>query len=499
MQALLAGSVISPPKISTVASPVQATNNTPVVEPPYPLPVRPATAPASENPDQLPAMVSIRSTLPCPAGSHWPVWCVALAVRLVTAVKLSLRSTPRVLETVFGFLLGRTAEAPVMAWTTVRCWLMRLGLYALLRPLKQADDWAYLIDHTVQIGEVKCFAVVGVQLSQLPYPRRCLQREDLELIALVPMAHSTAVTVEQALEEAALRTGVPRLIASDQGGDVRGGIARYCSNHRHTIATCDAAHKGANVLRHLLEADERWARFVAQLSQTKAKLQQTSLACCVAPRLRPKARFMNLAAPLRWARWCLRVLDQPWPKDESLSDRQRAVLATIDREQLEAKLGWLRDYRQAIEEWSQWHEVIQVVVRQARRCGIDRDSVAELQRQFTAMELLPLGAETAQVMMDFIAEQAWAARVGGELLIVSTEILESLFGAYKNLEGQQSESGLTGLMLVVGALVSSWNQEAIKEGLEATPGKAVEAWIEKRLGPTVQSQRRTLQTIFAPP
>ena len=173
-------------------------------------------------------------------GGHWPVWCVALAVRLVTAVKLSLRSTPRVLETVFGFLLGRTTGTAVMAWTTVRCWLMRLGLYALLRPLKQADDWAYLIDHTVQIGEVKCFAVVGVQLSRLPYPQRCLQREDLELIALVPMVHSTAVTVEQALEEAALRTGVPRLIVSDQGGDVRGGIERVLS--QSSAGDCHLRH-----------------------------------------------------------------------------------------------------------------------------------------------------------------------------------------------------------------------------------------------------------------
>ena len=48
---------------------------------------------------------------------------------------------------------------------------------------------------------------------------------------------------------------------------------------------------------------------------------------------------MNLGAPLRWARWCLRVLDQPWPPRAALSDRQRAVLTKIDREQLEAKLG----------------------------------------------------------------------------------------------------------------------------------------------------------------
>ena len=176
---------------------------------------------------------------------------------------------------------------------------MRLGWYALHRTLERAGDWAYLIDHTVQIGVVKCFAVVGIRLSRLPYPARCLQLEDLTLIALEPMPHSNAATVEKALEEAALRTGVPRLIVSDQGTDVRGGIERYRdAHHDQTVATCDLAHKGANLLRKLLGADELWPGYAARLGTTKAKLQQTSLACFASPTLRPKARFMNLAAPL---------------------------------------------------------------------------------------------------------------------------------------------------------------------------------------------------------
>ena len=89
--AMWASSVISAPESSTVAA-AHATDNTPVVEPPYPLPIRPATAPASENPDPLPATVSTRSTLPCPVGSHWPVWCVALAVRLASPL-LDARDT----------------------------------------------------------------------------------------------------------------------------------------------------------------------------------------------------------------------------------------------------------------------------------------------------------------------------------------------------------------------------------------------------------------------
>jgi len=492
-----AGPVDMPPERSTTVDLARAIDHETVSQPQFLGEAVSPYAPATQRCEQVPVPVPAkRSTAVCPVGGHWPVWCVALAIQLVTRVKLSLRSTPKALEVVFGFLRGRTVTTTMMAWTTVRCWLMRLGLYALLRPLEQADDWAYLIDHTVQIGTVKCFAVVGVRLSQLPYPRRCLQREDLVLIALVPMQQSNAMTVKQALEEAELRTGVPRLIVSDEGGDVRGGIEQYCGDHPHTSSTCDMAHKGANLLRKLLEGDQRWPEFVAQLGQTKGKLQQTALAWCVGPSLRPKARFMNLGAPLRWARWCLRVLDQPWPTSAALSDRQRAVLTKIDREQLEAKLGWLRDYREAVEQWSQWHEVIQVVVRQVRRCGIGKESVETLRHRLEAMKLSPSGRDAANVMLIFVRLHATAVRRPGELLIASTEILESLFGELKTLERQQAGSGLTGLMLALGAIVSAWTDEETTKALEAIPWKAVQAWIDQRVGPTVQSQRRTLQAIF---
>jgi hypothetical protein len=131
--------------------------------------------------------------------------------------------------------------------------------------------------------------------------------------------------------------------------------------------------------------------------------------------------------------------------------------------------------------------------------GIDRDSVASLQRQFEEMNLSLSGGDTAAVMTNFVADQAWVARLGGECLIGSTEILESIFGDLKTLERQQSESGFSGLMLAVGAMVSQWTVEDIHQALEETPWKTVQAWIEDQISATVQAQRRTLQTIFAKP
>ena len=111
------------------------------------------------------------------------------------------------------------------------------------------------------------------------------------------------------------------------------------------------------------------------MGEKKGKKKRKEMERCVGKKIREKERFKNMGEPLRRARRCLRVLDQPWPTSARLSERQRAVLTKIDCEQLEAKLGWLRDYREANERRSQWHEEIQVVDRQVRRSGIGKDWV----------------------------------------------------------------------------------------------------------------------------
>ena len=123
---------------------------------------------------------------------------------------------------------------------------------------------------------------------------------------------------------------------------------------------------------------------MAQLGQTKGKLQRTAVWRVAWGRgASPQGAVHELGAPLRWARWCLRVLDRPWPTSAALSDRQRAVLTKIDREQLEAP-SWAgcEDYREAVEQWSQWHEVIQAVVRAGsplrHREGVGRDVAASV-------------------------------------------------------------------------------------------------------------------------
>ena len=120
-----------------------------------------------------------------------------------------------------GSVTGREDLSP--HGSTGRLWLMRLGLAALTRPKAVADDWAWLIDHSIRIGTCKCLVILGVRLGELPEGRALCHR-DLEPIALVPMAGSTKQAVAVCLEEAAARTGAPRAILDDHGADLHGGV-----------------------------------------------------------------------------------------------------------------------------------------------------------------------------------------------------------------------------------------------------------------------------------
>jgi hypothetical protein len=76
-----------------------------------------------------------------------------------------------------------------------------------------------------------------------------------------------------------------------------------------------------------------------------------------------------------------------------------------------------------------------------------------------------------------------------ERLLGSSEVIESVFGKLKRLEQHQARSGFTGLVLAVGALVSTTTPEVIQQALETVPTSQVRQWCQQHLGPSVQAQR----------
>jgi hypothetical protein len=400
---------------------------------------------------------------------------------LVVQAGVALRAVPRV----FGIFFGVPEAATILpAATSVRWWLQRLGLFSLRESLEVADDWAYLIDHSVQIGTVKVCVILGMQLRNVPFPARALRHDDVQLLAVIPTECSTGEIVKAQLEQTAKRTGSPRQIVSDHGSDVKKGSQLFAQQHPRTTITYDAAHHGAIVLQRRFQADPRWSQFIAQLGRVKARIQQTSDAFLLAPSLRPKARYMNLASLLRWARKILILLDRR-PSGGKASARA------------ESRYGWLREFRVALEQWSRWEATVRRSVEFVRTRGLSLG--CELEHSACLLTLPPDERDEvlAAELNEFVRGQSQSAQPG-EHLLGSTEVLESVFGKWKTLEHQESLSGITSLILSLGSLVGQWPLARMKAALEATPVKQVLNWCHEHLPATVQSQRR-LALAASPP
>ena len=79
---------------------------------------------------------------------------------------------------------------------------MRIGYYKLFREKEISDDWIWIIDHTIQIGNEKCLVILGIRQSALPAAELYLNHEDIEPIALLPVSKSNGQIVYEQLEEA---------------------------------------------------------------------------------------------------------------------------------------------------------------------------------------------------------------------------------------------------------------------------------------------------------
>jgi hypothetical protein len=394
-------------------------------------------------------------------------------VSLVLTCGASLRCAAKVLR-LLGSAEGGGATEPDRS--TGRLWLLRIGLAALLRPKVIAENWVWMVDHSIQIGRCKCLVILGIRLSELPENRPLCHR-DMEPIALVPMTNSTKDTVAARLEDAVAKTGVPRAILDDHGADLHGGVEIFRKAHPETDEFYDVKHKAACLLKGRLEKDPQWKAYATQLGQTKFAVQQTPLACLTPPSQRSKARFMNLDGLVDWGVKTLALLD----------DRLRLEQLGMPAELVRTKLGWLDEFRAPLAEWSAWLATIEATLDFVRRRGLTVGAGRELEA--TLPPASGSAGELRQQLIEFVVDESAKVRQG-ERLPGTTEVLESCFGKLKVLEDGQSKSGFTGLVLSLGAMVSDWTAETVGQALERCGVQDVLDWCRNSLGPSVQSQRR---------
>jgi hypothetical protein len=362
---------------------------------------------------------------------------------------------------------------------TVRRWLLRIGLCELGRPVARAEDWVWILDHDAPVGPEKCLLVIGVRQSVVRAKQWALTHQDVQVLHLDVMSHSTGELMEHKLHQLVQGLGAPHQIVSDHGADLAKGIRLLRRQYPAIIDTYDISHKLACLLKGELSDDERWTAFLAACAKARPRLQQTQASHLMPPELRIKARYMNLDRQVRWAQRRLAYLDGP-------VDSKLATKLGLTSEQSRAwvleRIGWLHDFRDDITLYGAMMQVVRVAQTVVKQQGLRRDS-----RERFAASLptdLPdhprLQRLIDQIHEYLTAEGAKLTDDGGYL--GSSDIIESLFGKHKLFTEHGTYKGIGPNLLLLPLLTVKWNAAMVRDALETKSYAAVTAWQKARFG-----------------
>lgn len=405
-----------------------------------------------------------------------------ISVCVNLAMKVGLRASITCLEIVMDWL---GADVRLPDWTTVRTWLMRLGVAALEAPVEEADDWVWMADHSNQIGEEKALAVIGIRASNMPEPGVAINHQDVRLLMLEPGVNWKTDDMAAAYERLSEKIGNPLAVLTDGACELREGAEILQKRRKGTILLRDFKHFAANVLKSVVGADERFAEFTSQTGRTRCAIQQTELGQLTPVSPRPKSRFMNLSATLNWAGMVLWHLSHP----------HSAARKIITTSRLNEKLGWLRKYRPDILRWSRCQDVVSTALTFVNEQGLFRGAADQLVQLLASLEMCDSSQMVADRLLDFLREQE-TKLAEGQRLPMSTEILESCFGLFKQLEGQHSKGGFTSLLAAFGALLRPTTPESIRADFTRVSVKQMRTWVERNLGTTLASKRKAAYAEF---
>lgn len=362
--------------------------------------------------------------------------------------------------------------------------MQRVGL-GRVRLAKKQDGGTWLVDHTNQIGQEKVLVVLRTRSDAsddgTQRQDEALRHQDVEVLATIPGTKSKRADVAREYEQLAARFGRPDHVVTDGAVELRESVQILENNGKAPRLFRDPKHFLANKLEALLKQDADYEAFSQQLGPSRSALQQTELAHFTPPPFKSKARFMNLQPTITWAAAVLWHLNHPG----SPSCRD------VSRERLEEKLGWLRPFADGIARWQACQAVISATLTFVNQRGLFQGVVTAYERVTANLATSPASQKLVTDMTTLLRDYESQLQPG-ERVPISTEILESSFALYKQLEQQHAKSGFTNLLLTFPTLLQETTAEEVSACFAAVKVADIKAWTKTHFPNTLTSQRQRM-------
>ena len=398
--------------------------------------------------------------------------CVLLTLNAV----VSYRSVPRILE------LFQSKTNYSVGWvphfTSVINWSLRLGLGLLSQVETITKPWVAIIDHSIDIGTKKALVVLRVELDALSKRGSAIRLEDCECIGLTVSDKVTGDTLCPELEEIFSRAGQPVAIIKDRDATLNKGVRLWSDQQVQPVPTIDdIGHTIATALKAQFEKQRIYKRFTALVSHGAKCLRQTELAFLMPPKLRSKGRFQSIGKLGEWADKMLKVFAVKDPAEEG------SQLAKLRK-----AFPHFNQSKDFIVRFASTTAIISQVMEILKNNGLDKTTYKQC---FELSRQLPRNSKVKKCLQTWLKKHFTIQKDLAALpLLVSSDIIESLFGNFKHIIERSPQADMNRTVLLIPALCGKLTDTTITQALRLASQADIKAWEKKYISYTVRKKRR---------
>jgi hypothetical protein len=347
------------------------------------------------------------------------------ALQLFLVAHIGFRAVSRVLSLLASALHIKNAPCP----QTIINWVIRLSIVRIeaarnlkrlsLSPVPFTNGLIWMLDISIGLGTGKILAVLAVPARHHELTPGALSLERVHCLGVAVAASWTGDTIAEWLKRLIAQMGRPVAYLKDGGSDLQKAVALLDEQGLSSPCLDDISHAVAGMLKRLYQDHPTFATFVAACGRVSGKLKHTILACLAPPKVRTKARFMNVHRLFTWAD---RVLKLSPPGGAKMGSTLAKLRACLDH--LPACKALIKQFRA---------DALGLMMCQKllKSEGLSHDTRAQCEPLLDTMASSALRQEF-RAYLDFELKTATTLGLDHIGLPISSDTIESLFGVAKH-------------------------------------------------------------------
>lgn len=382
---------------------------------------------------------------------------IMLSVHIYTTTSSGLRSVVSILksfEKTLGEPFGRTP-----CYNTVANWMRKLGLSIYEEDTPKNQKYGVMVDESITINKEKLLMILGFAPDHKGKP---LGHEDVVVLGMKVGESFKRGDIKNELESLGVEIDYG---VSDGAHNLAGGF-----RDSGIVQHLDISHTLGNCMKHIYEKDPEFVELTTTLGKIRLQYHLTDKAWLLPPNMRAIARFMNLRTWVDWAYKLIKCYD-------TLDERMKEAYAFILK------------YKDLVEELMICTDAISHVEQICKCQGFGLRTNA-LCRDYIIRNVIGNAnnrrASVGLGMIDYFNRQADALADRKAIHHISSDIIESCFGIFKNKKSPNNLYGVTSLVLILPLYpniveYSVEKEQDFKERLAKVKLKDIDLWAKENL------------------